>query len=115
MTFKEELTKISDITSFKISVDNECATIKEMMKEAASIGIRTFQIEIVRLFPGRDYGVPAKADNYYVILARGNHCNDDYKAVVFEFLQKLGFKRNEVEVATITNACGCHTDITVRW
>ena len=115
MTFKEELKKISDIVSFELSVANECATIKDMMREAASTGLRSFQIEIIRLFPGKDYDGPAKADNYCAIFARGNHCNDDYKKKVFEFLQQLGFHRNEIDVATITNSAGCHTSITVRW
>ena len=115
MTFKEELKKISDIVSFELSVANECSTIKDMMREAASIGLRSFQIEIIRLFPGKDYDGPAKTDNYYAIFARGNHCNDDYKKKVFEFLQQSGFHRNEIDVATITNSAGCHTSITVRW
>ena len=115
MTFKEELKKISNIVTFEISVANELNEVKDMMREAASIGLRSFQIEIIRLFPGKDYNGPAKADNYYVIFARGDHCNDDYKKKVIEFLQQHGFHKNEVEIATITNSAGCHTSITVRW
>ena len=115
MTFKEELKKISNIVTFELSVANECATIKDMMREAASIGLRSFQIDIIRAFPGKTYGKPAHADNYYVISAKGDHCNDEYKKKVIEFLQQLGFHRNEVEIANITNSTGCHTSITIRW
>lgn len=115
MTFKEELKKISDIVTFELSIANECAAIKDKMREAASIGIRSFQIDIRRAFPGYGYGKPTNMDNYYVINAKGDHCNDDYKKKVLEFLKQSGFHMNEVEIANITNNAGCHTSITIRW
>lgn len=115
MTFAEELKKLSDTANFDILMAERCAAIKDQMREVAEQGIRCFQIDIVKVFPGKTYGKPPKVDNYYVIFSDRTHCNDDYKRKIIQFMEQQGFSKHSIEVATITNSCGCCTNITVRW
>lgn len=116
MTFKEYLKKTSAKANFEWSIKKNCEEIKERMVTSAKLGINTFQIEIVRVFPDKDYGKGPKSENYYVIFIDTDFCNNDYRDVIISYLiDDLGFSKHDIETANITNSCGCCTSITVRW
>ena len=116
MTFAEELKNISDIVSFELNIANDCALIKDKMREAASLGIRSFQIDIIKLFP--DCGVGRRdnvEDNYYAIVTAKNIPVYNYKDKIVEYLTQQGFSIHSIDIAYIKNTCCCSCLITVRW
>lgn len=116
MTFKEYLKKTSAKANLAWVMKDKYDEIKERMVTSAKLGINTFQIEVVRVFPNKDYGKGPKSENYYVIFIENDYCNNDYRDCIISYLiDDLGFSKHDIEVANITNSCGCCTDITVRW
>ena len=115
MTFAEELKNISDIVNFEVNIANECAIIKDGMREAASLGIRSFQIEIMKLFPNCGVGRRPNVDNYYTIVTAKDIPINKYKDKIVEFLEHEGFSKHAIEVGNMKNDYYCSSLITVRW
>lgn len=114
MTFAEELKNISDVVNFELNIANECATIKDKMREAAGLGIRTFQINIIKLFPNCAMGT-CKEDNYYTLVTAKNIPTNQYRDKIIEYLEQQGFSKHVIEVANIKNNYYCSSLISVRW
>ena len=115
MTFAEELKNISDQLNFELTIANECAAIKDKMREAASIGIRTFQIDIIKLFPNCGVGRNTKEDNYYTIVTAKDIPINNYKDKIVEYLTQQGFSMHSIDIAYIRCTCSCSCLITARW
>ena len=116
MTFAEELKNISDVVNFELTIANECATIKDKMREAASLGIRTFQIDIIKLFPNCALGRRGIIeDNYHTIVTANNIIINDCRDKIVDYLKQEGFSTHSIEIAYITNTSYCSCLITVRW
>lgn len=114
MTFAEELKNISNIVTFEVNITNECALIKEKMRKAASLGIRTFQINIVNLFPKCAIGT-CEEDNYYTLVIAKNIPINQYRDKIIGYLEEQGFSKHVIEVANIKNDYYCSSLISVRW
>ena len=115
MTFAEELRNISDKASFNIEISNNYKIIKEMMKECAAIGMRTFQIDVVSMNPGvTDKKLP-KENNYHTILINRNYSIDNYYDAIMDFLLMQGFSQNNIEVAHLYTIDYSSILISVRW
>lgn len=115
MTFAEELKNISDIVNFEINIANECAIIKDEMRKAASLGIRGFQIDIVKLFSNSVFASDISADNYHVIITAKDIPITNYKDKIVEYLEQQGFSKHNIDIANITNSHHCSRLISVRW
>lgn len=115
MTFAEELKNISDIVNFEVNIANECAIIKDKMREASGLGIRSFQIDIMKLFPNCGVGTNPDSDNHYIIVTAKNIPIDKYKDKIISYLEQLGFSKHVIEVASMKNSYYCSSMITVRW
>lgn len=116
MTFAEELKNISDIVNFEINIANECATIKDEMRKAASLGIRSFQIDIIELFPNCGVGCGHSVeDNYHTIVTSKNIPINRYTDEIVEYLKQLGFSNHTIEIANIKNSYYNSSLISVGW
>ena len=115
MTFAEELKSISDIVNFELNIANECAIIKDKMREAAGLGIRSFQVDIIKLFPNSVYVKDVNADNYYTIITAKDIPIAKYKDKIVEYLEQQGFSKYNIDIANITNSHHCSSLVSVRW
>ena len=116
MTFVEELKNISDEVNFEVNIATQCALIQDGMREAASIGIRSFQIDIIKLFPNCGVGRRDNVeDNYYTIVTAKNIPINRYTDKVVEYLKQLGFSNHAIEIANIKNNYYISSLISVRW
>ena len=116
MTFAEELKNISDEVNFEVNIATQCALIQDGMREAASLGIRSFQIDIIKLFPNCGVGRRDNVeDNYYTIVTAKNIPIDRYTDKIVEYLKQLGFSKHVIEIANIKNNCYLSSLISVRW
>lgn len=116
MTFAEELKNISDVINFEVNIATDCALIKDKMREAASLGIRSFQIDIIKLFPNCGLGRrDTVEDNYYTIVTAKNIPINNYKDKIVEYLTQQGFSVHSIDIAHIRNNYYCSCLITARW
>lgn len=115
MTFAEELKNISDIVNFEVDIANEYAIIKDEMREAASLGIRCFQIDIMKLFPNCGVGRRPNVDNYHTIVTTKDIPINKYKDKIVEYLEQEGFSKHAIEIANISTDYYCSSVISVRW
>jgi hypothetical protein len=113
MTFKEELTNISDKVGFELRIAEHCAAMQEAMKESAKSGCRTYQVEVIK--PFCNYAHSELPDNYYIIFCDKDRVINDYVMKVVEWAKQLGFHNNDISTANMRNNYYCSTQITIKW
>lgn len=115
MTFAEELKNISDGVVLEIDIASHCDIIKNMMREVAGLGVRSFQIDIICPHSANVDANEVKADNYHTIFINKNYSIKEYEDSIMYFLMQQGFSKHTIEVAHITNFNYTSSLISVRW
>lgn len=116
MTFVEELKKISEEASVNRIIKENCATMKDRMKNCAKEGYRTYQVEVIKPFPTTAFGRYGIPENYQIISIHKNHVINDYVSGIYAYLiNDLGFKLSDIEKANFQNCRYVSTQITIRW